>query len=739
MKKSWKRPLLIGVSVVAVMLIALRLDPVIAGKVPQVSPLIGIADFFSLVGDGFVLFCLAATLYLAGYFLKKSSLRSAGRDGFISVLVSGIAVNILKASFERPRIGYGAGAVLRLLEDPRLFDLSGRFSSLPSGHTTVSFALAFTLSRRYPSLRYLFYATAALVAASRVYLGAHYPSDVVAGALVGILAGWLLLKRAESPQRLKAAALVLLIVFVSFFKNGGYLLFDVDEAVFSEASREMYVTGDVITPAYNNEPRYDKPILIYWLMSLSFKLFGVSEAAARFTSAAFGSLLVFMTFLFICRVKGWLPGVFSALSLLLCMEYFTYSHSAVTDMTLTFFISASVYSFYLAAHEEGRLWPILFWIFAALAVLTKGAIGLVFPVAIALLYLAASRGLNRFRGVLRPGYILIFLLVSAPWYLIQLYINGWEFFNAFVIKHHIQRFSGVISSHGGPFYYYLVVLLIGFFPWVAFLPSAIHKGVKERLRGDSALYLLSSVWFLFVLAFFTIARTKLPNYIMPLFPAASILSGLTAAELVEGGMDRRPGLYILVLISVVLGAAMFVLPHMEISMDVAFPNVFFYSLGLIFLGAAAFGLAAFKAPRASFAGISALVLFLLIFLRLYALPPVNAYLQKTLYVYSRYAARNLGQTDALATYEINKPSIPFYFARTIVKSEKATACDLTERSKRGKMLVITEASRYDEVKGSHGLEVIDSRGGYVLLGTPGEWPPVDAASPLDFHPTPIYP
>ncbi|MEK7773017.1 MAG: hypothetical protein AAB307_01610, partial [Deltaproteobacteria bacterium] len=295
----------------------------------------------------------------------------------------------------------------------------------------------------------------------------------------------------------------------------------------------------------------------------------------------------------------------------------------------------------------------------------------------------------------------------------------------FVIKHHIQRFSGVISSHGGPFYYYIGVLLVGFFPWVSFLPGAIYKGVRQRLDRDFSLHTLSAIWFLFVLAFFTISRTKLPNYILPLFPAASILSGLAVSEMIEGRSPERRGLYVLVFISVVFGAALFILPHMDIKMDVAFAPTFFYALGLIFLGVAALALAAFKAPLPSFAGISALVLFLLIFLRLYALPPVNTYLQKTLYVYSRYAAKNLGVKDSLATYEINKPSIPFYAGRVIKKTEKEAACGLTGRPKRDKMLVITDSSRYEEIKEPHGLEVIDSRGGYVLLGTPGEWPPVE--------------
>ena len=195
---------------------------------------------------------------------------------------------------------------------------------------------------------------------------------------------------------------MLITLFISFFKTGGFLLFDVDEAVFSEAAREMVETGDLITPTYNYEPRYDKPILIYWLMSSAFKLFGTGEFAARFTSGLFGTLSVLATFFFIRKVKGLAAAMLCGLALLLNLEYFVYTHSAVTDMTLGFFIASSIYAFYLGFHEDNPKWYWGFWCASALAVLTKGAIGILFPVAIAVIFLVASGSRSGIKALFRP-------------------------------------------------------------------------------------------------------------------------------------------------------------------------------------------------------------------------------------------------------------------------------------------------------------------------------------------------
>ncbi len=700
------------------LVLSLKLDPLLGGNIPQTYAATLFFKFFSkVIGNGGVLIGVAVLLYISGIGLRDQGLKLAGRTGFLSVAISGAVVQFFKAAFERPRPGVGF-SIVKLLQHPSLLDASSKLNSFPSGHTTVSFAMAYVLSKSYPSLRVFFYAMAALVAASRVYLGAHYPSDVAGGAILGLSAGWLIMNNVRIKERWKIGGLTLLIVFIAFFKLGGFILFDIDEAVFSEASREMVVTGDYITPHYNLEPRYDKPILFYWFMSTAFKLFGTNEFAARFTSAGFGVLLVLMTFFFVRRVKGNAAAYLSAIALLLNLEFFVYSHSAVTDMTLTFFIAASVYSFYLGVREDNPKWFAVFWGAAALATLTKGVIGILFPVTIAFLFLFAVKDLGRMKSILRPSRILLYLLIAAPWFAAQSYINGWDFFNAFIIKHHIKRFAEVNSLHGGPFYYYLFVLLIGFFPWVAMLPAALYRGFKKRLTAEEELYLLTGVWFIFILVFFSVSRTKLPNYIFPLFPAASIMSGLIASELIIGKGKKaglRHALYILLILSSVIGVALCALPFMHVKMAIPFPPVFFFTLGGIFLLAAVFSIIAFYAPALSFAGISAVMVILVIFLRLYALPPVNLSLQKTLYDYATYA-RSLGKDDVLVTYEIDNPSVAFYAQRKTLKTVKSAAYDIRENLNHNKVLVITRNSRYEDLKEFKDLKVIDAEGEYMLLG-----------------------
>ncbi|MBI5885140.1 MAG: phosphatase PAP2 family protein [Deltaproteobacteria bacterium] len=687
-----------------------------AGHVPQSVAASALANAGSVIGNGVFLGILSVGLYLIGRYSGKESFKDLGKWALVSVIASGAIVHILKTAFERPRPSHAVRDIGAFLSNPSLFDFTGRFNSMPSGHTVAAFAFAYVAGRRFPRLAPLFYVLAAFVAGSRVYLGSHYPSDVVIGGLVGLGIGWVVTDKIQFKKRWLIGALICLTVFISFFKSGSFILFDVDEAVFSEAAREMVETGDYITPTYNYEPRYDKPILYYWFSSAAYRLGGVNEASARATSGVFGVLLTLMTFAFVRRIRGELAAYLAAVALLLNIEFFAYSHSAVTDMTLAFFIAAAVYAFYLAEHEGDRRWRAVFWAAAALAVLTKGIIGILFPVGAAFFYLAALRQPGRIKELFKPAYIALFLIIAAPWFIAEYSVNGREFFDAFIIKHHFQRYSGVISSHSGPVYFYVGIMLLGFFPWVAFLPGALWRSVKDRLNPESGLELLAAVWLVFVFVFFTISRTKLPNYIFPLFAPAAILASDQAASMIKGGNSSKKGaLWFLIIISVAFGVALFALPHLNVRMDIKLPLTVFYSAGAVFLLTASCAAYAMKNARIGLTGIGLLAAGLIIILRLYALPPVNIALQKDLYDLSSYAS-GCDKETRLATYEINKPSIPFYARRGIVKLERTGANDITNAASAGPLLLITEGSRMEELGAQTGLRTIMTRGRYVLLG-----------------------
>src|SRR5208283_4014637 len=152
-------------------------------------------------------------------------------------------------------------------------------------------------------------------------------------------------------------------------------------------------------------------------------------------------------------------------------------------------------------------------------------IGIVFPFGIALIYLYLTEGKAGIMRIVNLKGMVIFLILSVPWYAAEFSINGREFFEQFFVKHHLQRYAGVISGHSGPIYYYLPVLLLGLFPWAAFLPS----GLSAVFRKKERLNLFAFIWTTFVVVFFSLSSTKLPNYVLPAIPAAVII--------VAAGMD----------------------------------------------------------------------------------------------------------------------------------------------------------------------------------------------------------
>jgi 4-amino-4-deoxy-L-arabinose transferase-like glycosyltransferase len=327
-------------------------------------------------------------------------------------------------------------------------------------------------------------------------------------------------------------------------------LTDRDEGRNAEAGREMFESGDRLTPTFNGELRVAKPALIYWLMEQSYRLFGVNEFAARFPSALFGVGLILIHYLFLVQQRDQTVALFGGLMLLLNLEILGLGRMALTDSVLIFFTTASLYGLWLGLHGAGgvRRWIWAFYIGMALATLTKGPVGFAVPIIAAALYLTWTSRWREYwqKGVPLAG-MLLFILLAAPWYAAMFLVHG-DAYAAGAKAHTIGRFLSPMEGHEGTIFFYLPVLLLGFFPWSALLPIPLYhafknwraaKGMRleERIRPDSSpvplapgpsssfeLDLFAALWVVGVFVFFTASSTRLPHYIGPLFPAAALLT-----------------------------------------------------------------------------------------------------------------------------------------------------------------------------------------------------------------------
>lgn len=544
-------------------------------------------------------------------------------------------------------------------------------------------------------------------------------------------------------------ALLIIVLTISFFRLGSLKLFDVDEAVFAEATKEMVESGDWLTPTYNGANRYDKPILFYWLMALSYKTFGINEWGARFPSAAAGALLCLCLFLFLRRETDEHRAFYAVISLVLSLYFVIYSHAAVTDMMLTLFITLSLFSFYRfyrsdrPEHKPGqgneqqtagqsRYYLYGFYIFSALAFLTKGLIGIVFPFGIAGIYLLITGGIARTTRLFSIKGLALFLVVAAPWYLAELSVNGWEFVDQFFIKHHFRRYTGVISGHKGPWYYYLLTLAIGLMPWITYFPAGIAEAWKQfrRIRSgkgpgnegpepdaDRSPELFALIWFSAVVVFFSLSTTKLPNYILPSVPAVAILIAFGMA-----GQSEKQVRYAKILIaalSMLLGVAAVAGPALGgqylVRLGIAGIRDLEWTrwAALIFFAGAALNLAgAFKKKNYHELG-AVLMLLLLLLLSFKALPVANRRLQSTLYTFSQQAKERLGNDGSLVVYRINKPSIVFYSGHKVISADQPEDVEQIMNAHK-KVLIITAATDASDLE-KKGLTLIEKDKAYAFF------------------------
>ncbi len=302
-----------------------------------------------------------------------------------------------------------------------------------------------------------------------------------------------------------------------FFNLGGIPLLDPDEPVYAETPKEMFIFNEFLSPRIYGDYWYDKPPMYYWLVAASYKIFGINEFAARFPSAVLAVACTLLVYQSGRRLFNERTGIAGALVLATSIEFFYLGKAAVTDITLLFFLSAS-----LLAFIEKKYY--IAYLFAGLATLTKGPIGLLFPGGIIFFYLLATRNWALLKSMKIFSGLLIYAVVAAPWYILMYNIHGSIFVDTFLGFHNITRFTSPEHPEGVLWYYYVPVLILGFFPWTGLMFQSIWSSLTKSTYDSSNLIFLN-IWSLFIFAFFSISQTKLVSYILPMYPPLALIVG----------------------------------------------------------------------------------------------------------------------------------------------------------------------------------------------------------------------
>jgi len=328
---------------------------------------------------------------------------------------------------------------------------------------------------------------------------------------------------------------ILLAVFAAgWFCNLGYRhLVKPDEGRYAEIPREMVESGDWLTPRLNGYKYFEKPPLQYWVTAAAFAAFGQSEWAARLWPGLTGFLGVLLVFWAGERLFAPPAGLCGAAVAASCALYAAVGHILTLDMALTFFISASVFAFAVAQQDSGegerRRWMLLAWAAAALAVMTKGLIGIVLPMGAVAAYVLLHRDwrlLSRLH-LIQGGFL--FLAIAAPWFIAVSLANP-EFARFFFIHEHFERFATREHGRYQPVWYFVPVLLAGILPWIVGLFPALGRAWTRvpEIRFQPRRFLL--LWCVVVFAFFSASDSKLGSYILPIFPALALLIGIHLAS-----------------------------------------------------------------------------------------------------------------------------------------------------------------------------------------------------------------
>ena len=328
-------------------------------------------------------------------------------------------------------------------------------------------------------------------------------------------------------------------------------LMPTDEGRYAEIAREMFVSGDWVTIRYNDLKYFEKPPLHLWMTALAYHAFGVNEWSARLWVALSGAAGILVSALAARRWWGPRVGWLTALVLLASPSWNFAAHFNTLDMSVSALLAGVLAGVLLAQHPQAtsrqrRHWMWFAWAAMGLAVLTKGLMGIVLPGLVLVVYTLLARDWVLWRRLHLVSGALIMLAIVLPWFALVSMRNP-DFAQFFFIHEHWERYTSNVHHRSGPIWYFVPQLLVAFLPWLGLVPRAVRVVRQESAGAGLRPKLLLAVWAIAIFAFFSASGSKLPGYILPIFPALAVLLAV-ALDALDAAAWRR---HVLVALGVV--------------------------------------------------------------------------------------------------------------------------------------------------------------------------------------------
>lgn len=326
--------------------------------------------------------------------------------------------------------------------------------------------------------------------------------------------------------------ILLAAVFIAvWFGNLDYRkLVRPDEGRYAEIAREIAMSSDWITPRLNGIKYFEKPPLQYWATAAAYRAFGEHEWTARLWPAVTGFAGIMLVFFAGRSLFGFTAGFYASLILASSAGYVATAHFNSLDMGLTFFVTATLLAYMLAQRPEAtpamnRRWTLAAWAAAALAMLSKGLIGVVIPAAVLAIYIVLQRDFARLRGLHWGMGLTVFLLIAAPWFVLVQLANP-EFAKFFFVHEHFERYLTTVHRRAEPWWFFFPILALGILPWLTLVPQALAHA--WRVQGQPSAFQpgrFLAIGLAFIFVFFSASSSKLPGYLLPMLPLLALLIG----------------------------------------------------------------------------------------------------------------------------------------------------------------------------------------------------------------------